>query len=188
MNVKRRLAMPVTVLLMCSTLATGITAAPGGAATARASGVASAGNAVMLAATNTPVATKTVTATTTMTATTTTTATLAVTPTVTNPSGLVTVAGSGFAPNDFREFGSSRGIERRRRFPVGAHDLLIVRDHSRLTRRGPIGDRDQPFAPDAFFREQIHDVMRETVRSHRAGERNVRAERAQIVGDVAGTP
>src|SRR5947209_20170355 len=92
MNVKRHLALPVTLLLVCSTLAAGITAAPGGVATARASAAAPAGSAITIAAT--PVATATVTATTT------TTATLSVTPTVTNPSGLVTVAGSGFAPNE----------------------------------------------------------------------------------------
>ena len=72
------------------------------------------------------------------------------------------------------------------RFPIGAHDLLVVRDDARLARRRPVVEREHR----PTYRQSISSSSSRT-RSPSASlptpPTNVtaRAERAQVVGDVA---
>ena len=76
--------------------------------------------------------------------------------------------------------------ERRGRLPIGAHDLLVVRDDARLARRRPVVERHAARARRRRSRRTARAAAPPSASSPtRADERHLRAERAQVVRDVA---
>ncbi len=76
--------------------------------------------------------------------------------------------------------------EHRRRLPIRSHDLLVVRDDARLARGRPIEDREDPGVVDILRTQQLAHLRGKRVVTDRTGECDARAQRAQVVGHVAG--
>ena len=76
-------------------------------------------------------------------------------------------------------------LQRRGIFPIGAHDLLIVRDDARLARRRAIAHGEDAAIVDRLFAQHAPHVGRKGVVTDRSDEVDARTKATQIVRDVA---
>ena len=77
--------------------------------------------------------------------------------------------------------------QRRRRFPICAHDLLAVRDDARLARRRTVRGGEYARVVDLLAAQQLAHVVSANASSPIVpGEDDVGVQRPQIIGDVTG--